>query len=54
VTCDSFQFARQAGATQLMVYLVDYFKSGTDNPRDNQPTSSDQGWGTQEFYLMPS
>jgi mannonate dehydratase len=25
--------------------LVDYFKAGTHNPSDNQPTGSEQGWG---------
>jgi len=42
---ENFQFARQAGATHLVVHLVDYFKGGAHNPRDNQPTGTDQGWG---------
>ena len=45
LTRENFQFARQAGATHLVVHLVDYFKGGADNPRDNQPTGTDQGWG---------
>jgi mannonate dehydratase len=45
LTRDSFQFARQAGATHVVAHLVDYFKGGSHNPRDNQPTGSDQGWG---------
>src|SRR5436190_10079032 len=45
LTRENFQFARQAGATHLVVHLVDYFKGGTHNPRDNQPTGTDQGWG---------
>jgi mannonate dehydratase len=45
LTRENFQFARQAGATHLVVHLVDYFKSGAHNPRDNQPTGSDAGWG---------
>lgn len=45
LTRDNFQFARQAGATHLVVHLVDYFKSGANNPRDNQPTGTDRGWG---------
>ncbi len=41
LTRENFRFARQAGAT----HLVDYFKGGAHNPRDNQPTGSEQGWG---------
>ena len=45
LTSENFQFARQAGATHLVAHLVDYFKSGAHNPRDNQPTGTEQGWG---------
>jgi mannonate dehydratase len=45
LTRENFQFARQAGATHLVIHLVDYFKGGAHNPRDNQPTGTDQGWG---------
>ena len=45
LTRENFQFARQAGATHLVIHLVDYFKGGAHNPRDNQPTGADQGWG---------
>ncbi len=45
LTRDNFQFARQAGATHIVAHLVDYFKGGAHNPRDNQPTGTDQGWG---------
>jgi mannonate dehydratase len=45
LTRENFQFARQAGATHVVIHLVDYFKGGADNPRDNQPTGTDQGWG---------
>src|SRR5436190_19466462 len=45
LTRENFQFARQAGATHLVVHLVDYFKGGAHNPRNNQPTGTDQGWG---------
>ena len=41
----NFQFAQQAGATHLVVHLVDYFKGGAHNPRDNQPTGTERGWG---------
>ena len=42
---ENFQFARQAGATHVVAHLVDYFKSGSPNPSDNQPTGDDRGWG---------
>jgi mannonate dehydratase len=45
LTRDNFQFARQAGATHIVAHLVDYFKGGSDNPKDNQPTGTDRGWG---------
>jgi mannonate dehydratase len=45
LTRENFQFARQAGATHLVIHLVDYFKGGAHNPRDNQPTGTDLGWG---------
>jgi mannonate dehydratase len=45
LTRENFQFARQAGATHLVVHLVDYFKGGAHNPRDNQPTGTERGWG---------
>src|SRR5436189_6442089 len=45
LTRENFQFARQAGATHLVVHLVDYFKDGAHHPRDNQPTGTDLRWG---------
>lgn len=39
---DNFRFARQCGATHLVVHLVDYFRGG--EARDNQPVGDD-GWG---------
>jgi mannonate dehydratase len=43
---DHFQFARQCGATHLVVHLVDYFhQGGNENPRDTQPTGGLTGWG---------
>jgi mannonate dehydratase len=45
LTRENFQFARQAGATHIVAHLVDYFKGGTKNPRDNQPTGTERGWG---------
>ena len=45
LTRENFQFARQAGATHIVAHLVDYFKGGAQNPRDNQPTGTERGWG---------
>lgn len=45
LTRENFQFARQAGATHIVAHYVDYFKGGKHNPRDNQPTGTDTGWG---------
>ena len=46
LTHENLQFARQAGATHLVVHLVDYFRDGAHNPRDNQPTGEAHGgWG---------
>src|SRR5207248_6519798 len=39
-------FARQVGATHIVVHLVDYFnKGGTTNPRHDQPVGELGGWG---------
>ena len=38
-------FARQCGATHVVVHLVDYFHGGEANPRGNQPTGNLAGWG---------
>lgn len=43
---DSYDFARQAGCTHVVIHLVDYFRNGSGNPRDNQPTGGKSGyWG---------
>ncbi len=42
---DNFRFARQAGATHLVVHLVDYFRGGAHGTRDDQPVGTDLGWG---------
>ncbi|MBZ0304255.1 MAG: mannonate dehydratase [Anaerolineae bacterium] len=43
LTRDNFRFARQAGATQIVAHLTNYFH---DDP--NIPTTGDQGWGEIE------
>jgi mannonate dehydratase len=45
LTQDHFRFARQAGATHIVAHLVDYFKGGSRDAGDNQPTGTEQGWG---------
>jgi mannonate dehydratase len=45
LTRENYQFALQAGATHIVAHLVDYFRGGAHNPRDNQPTGTDDGWG---------
>ena len=44
LTSANYRFARQCGATHLVVHLVDYFRSGQSTPQD-QPTGGDRGWG---------
>src|SRR5262249_55834170 len=44
LTRENFQFARQAGATHVVVHLVDYFK-GASKAKTDQPLDADQGWG---------
>ena len=43
---DYYAFAVQAGCTHVIAHLVDYFKGGTSNPSNNQPTGGrDLPWG---------
>jgi mannonate dehydratase len=46
LTPDYFAFARQVGATHVVVHLVDYFnKSDATNARQDQPVGELGGWG---------
>lgn len=45
LTRENFQFAQQAGATHLVIHLVDYFRGSDELSNDNQPTGTDRGWG---------
>ena len=46
VNPSNLAFARQVGATHVIVHLVDYFKGGgAANPRQDQPTGELAGWG---------
>ena len=38
-----YSFARQCGATHIIVHLVDYF--GNCNSGTNQPVGDSSGWG---------
>ena len=43
---DHFRFARQCGATHLVVHYCDYFnQGGAENTRSDQPTGGVHGWG---------
>jgi mannonate dehydratase len=43
---EHYRFARQIGATHLVVHYVDYFNlGGNENDRGNQPTGGLGGWG---------
>jgi mannonate dehydratase len=45
LTEENFRFARQCGCTHVVAHLVDYFKGGSHNHSDDQPTGGRQGWG---------
>jgi len=46
LTREYYDFARQAGCTHVVVHLVDYFRQGPSNPRENQPTGGKyKPWG---------
>jgi mannonate dehydratase len=42
---DHFRFARQCGASHLVIHLVDYFRSSRSNKPGDQPLGGDDGWG---------
>jgi mannonate dehydratase len=44
---DHLRFARQCGATHVVVHLVDYFRQGeaSGNAKGDQPTGGQYGWG---------
>jgi len=46
LTAEHYDFARQAGCTHIIVHLVDYFRLGSSNPRNNQPVGERYShWG---------
>ena len=42
---EHYRFARQCGATHVVVHLVDYFRRGGGNTRTDQPLGDLHGWG---------
>lgn len=46
LTAENYRFARQCGATHVVIHLVDYFqKTRFADEVDNQPVGGNQGWG---------
>lgn len=46
LTSKYYDFARQAGCTHVIIHLVDYFRNGVANSRNNQPTGDKYApWG---------
>ncbi len=46
LTPENYRFARQCGATHVVVHLVDYFKKEIKNTQtDDQPVDDGDGWG---------
>ena len=44
-----YRFAKQCGATHLVIHLVDYFNSEkNDKSRANQPIGDNSGWGVND------
>jgi mannonate dehydratase len=42
---DHYRFARQCGATHLVVHWVDYFRASGANDPGDQPVGDEAGWG---------
>ncbi len=42
---EHYKFAKQCGATHIIIHLVDYFKSSRVQSKSNQPVGDLQGWG---------
>ena len=45
LNAEHYRFARQCGATHLVIHWVDYFRSSRSNSRNDQPIGDDAGWG---------
>ena len=42
---EHYKFARQCGATHVIIHLVDYFNQGNKDSLNNQPVGVGKGWG---------
>ena len=42
---EHYKFARQCGATHVIIHLVDYFNRGNKDSLNNQPVGARGGWG---------
>ncbi len=50
LTPENYRFARQCGATHVVVHLVDYFKKATKTAQsDDQPVDDGDGWGIADY-----
>ncbi|MCK0156325.1 mannonate dehydratase [Cellulophaga sp. F20128] len=45
LTVDNYRFAKQCGATHLVIHLVDYFGHAQKDEDSNQPVGKSEGWG---------
>ena len=45
LNAEHYQFARQCGATHVVVHLVDYFNQGDQQGENTQPIGGLDGWG---------
>jgi len=45
LNAEHYQFARQCGASHLVIHMVDYFRSSRGNQTGDQPVGDDSGWG---------
>lgn len=45
---EHFNFARQCGATHIVVHMADYFRGSRKFSRTDQPIGDLQGWGVSE------
>jgi mannonate dehydratase len=45
LNAEHYRFARQCGASHLVIHMVDYFRSSRGNQAGDQPVGDDAGWG---------
>ncbi len=49
-----FAFARQCGATHIVVHMCDYFRGSEATSRADQPVGDGSGWGIAEGRIWSS